>query len=154
MENAIRKRLGDPKVVLTLRCHIPHDVTSRGRVLLGEYIHMDEEIQGRVFDLVDKKVREMGSFFLINMDAAWRLDHWEVFAEIHGERVVTAGEVKELEALISKQGKRTLHLNVWPRVGMVVTESGVVSSKKFLRFHKVEKRLEKMKTNIQTAKGR
>jgi hypothetical protein len=85
LEEAINKRLGEPKVMLVVRSQIAYDVTSHGRILLGKLgfdpLNVEE---GKMVRLVSESVSKLGRFFVSNMDGAWHKDHWELYAEIQG----------------------------------------------------------------------
>lgn len=132
-EQVINKRLGEPKILLVVRCEIAHDVTSRGRVLLGNLtFDPDNEEEGKILHLVQESVKKLGRLFVSNMDGVRRKDYWELYAEIQGERVITESEVKRIEQHVSAEIMMPIKLRAWSRAELVVTDQRSYETGAFL----------------------
>ena len=129
--------MGDPKVTLVVRCEIPYDVTSRGRVLLGNVtFDPDNEEERMMTQLVGESVSKLGKLFVSNIDGVWLKDHWELYVEIQGERVTTESEVKQIEKQVSASVKKPVKLRAWSRAELVVTDQQSYETGAFLRSQK------------------
>ena len=123
LEELINTRLGEPKVMLVVRSQIPNDVTSRGRILLGNLtFNPQNDEEGKMVRLVNESVGKLGKLFVSNMDGVWHKDHWELYAEIQGERVITESEVSRIEKQVSAEIKKNVKLRAWSRAELVVTD--------------------------------
>ena len=123
LEDLINRRLGEPKVMLVVRSQIAYDVTSRGRILLGKHtFDPNNEEERKIVRLVSESVGKLGKLFVSNMDGVWHKDHWELYAEIQGDRVITESEVSQIEKQVSAEIKKKVKLRAWSRADLVVTD--------------------------------
>lgn len=133
LEDLINKRLGEHKIVLIVRCEIPYDVTSRGRILLGRLsFDPNNQEEGRIVQLVTESVQKLGKLFVSSIDGAWLKDHWELYVEIQGERVITESEVRQIEKQVSTDIKKQVKLRAWSRAELVVTDQRSYETGAFL----------------------
>jgi hypothetical protein len=133
LEEAINSRLGEPKVMLVVRSQIAYDVTSRGRILLGKHtFDPNNEEEGKIVRLVSESVGKLGKLFVSNMDGVWHKDHWELYAEIQGDRVMTEPEVSQIEKQVSAEIKKKVKLRAWSRAELVVTDQRSFETGAFL----------------------
>lgn len=134
IEDAINQRLNGPNIALVMRCQIPYDVTSHGRILLGDRpFNPDNADEEKILRFIHRSVRNLGNLFVTNMDGVRREDYWEVYAEIQGERVITRSEVKQVEEEVSAALKHPVKLRAWSRAELVVTDSGNFTTTRFIR---------------------
>ena len=149
LEEAIRRRLNEPDIRLVMRCRVPYDMTSQGRILLGdEHFDPENEEVKLIIDLAQEKVRGFGDLFAANVDGAWRGDHWEIYAEVQGERVIEPSEVKAIEEHVSGQSKHPVHLRAWSRAELVVTNQRNLSTKDFLENQQDKSSYGKIRENL------
>ncbi len=134
IEELINRRLGEPKVMLVVRSQIAYDVTSRGRILLGDltFDPKENEEHEMMVRLVSESVSKLGKLFLSNMDGAWQKDHWELYAEIQGDRVITESEVSRIEQQVSAEIKKKVKLRAWSRADLVATDQKSYETGAFL----------------------
>jgi uncharacterized hydrophobic protein (TIGR00271 family) len=133
LEVLINRRLGEPKVMLVVRSQIAYDVTSHGRILLGKLtFDPDNEEEGKMVRLVSESVSKLGKLFVSNVDGVWDKDHWELYAEIQGERVISESEVKQIEQHVAEKIMKPVKLRAWSRAELVVTDQRSYETGKFL----------------------
>jgi len=134
IEDAINQRLNGPIIRLIMRCQIPYDVTSRGRILLGDRLFDPENAdEQKMLRFIHRSVANLGNLFVTNMDGVRRGDYWEVYAEIQGERVVTRSEVKQVEEEVSAALKYPVKLRAWSRAELVVTDLENFTTARFIK---------------------
>lgn len=132
-EDLINRRLGKPKIMLIVRSQIAYDVTSHGRILLGKLtFNPENKEEGKMVRLVGESVGKLGKLFVSNMDGVWLRDHWELYAEIQGDRVITEFEVSQIEKQVSDAMKKKVKLRAWSRAELVVTDQQSYETAAFL----------------------
>jgi len=151
IEKAIHRRLNDPNIRLVLRCQVPYDVTSHGRILLGDRpFDPQNEDEQKMVQIIHESFRKLGNIFVSNMDGAWRKDHWEVYAEIQGERVVTPDEVKQIEKEVAAAAKHPVRLWAWSRADLVVGNSESLSTRGFVESQTGKIRSGRIQDNLES----
>ncbi len=133
-EDAIRKRLKDPKVRLLVQVQVPTDVTSRGRILLGS-AHFGEQDKGaqEVKELVRRAITAGRKYFVTNIDSAWQKDHWLVRAEVFGEKVISPARIRMVEAQVADQVGKPVKIQAWSRAELIVQDDRAMPLDQFTR---------------------
>jgi len=137
-EAAIRRRTGDPTVRLLVRTIELSDVTSTGRVLLGQ-AHLgitseqDAVVAHALEDSTRKRIGKLHNIFADNVDAARTDVGWEVRAEVVGATVPSPAEIAAIERELAIQVAAPVSLSVWARTDVVVTGT---------RYESVHERIE------------
>jgi uncharacterized hydrophobic protein (TIGR00271 family) len=137
LEREINKRWGSPEIVLVMRCQIPYDMTSRGRILLGGFsFDLDAEEEERIAQLIQELLGKQGKLFVSSLDGIRRQDHWELYAEIQGERVITESEVLQIEQHLVAQLSKPVKLRAWSRAELFVTDQRSYETGAFMESQK------------------
>jgi len=125
-ETALRQRLGEPSARVVARRTTSTDVTSKGRILLGE-AHFgtgdaaDEDRRRAVEAAVRGNIEAVPNLFVAALDAVRRDGAWTVRAEVVGPRVPAPEEVRVIEERSAKAAGAPVKLSVWARVELQVT---------------------------------
>lgn len=133
-EDQIRRRLQDPKLRLLVRCQVPTDVTSRGRILSGR-AHFGPPDQGapKVKELSRQALRAQGQFFVTNLDAVRQKDAWLVRAEVFGPRVMSPPQVRAAEKQVAARVGRPVRIQAWSRAELMVLDDQAMPRDHFTR---------------------
>jgi hypothetical protein len=140
IEDAIKKSSGERNIGLIVRNHIPYDVTRRGRIIMGEMQldpYTDEE--HKISKLIRESVRKLGNIYVRNLDGLKRKDHWEMYVELLGDRLIRPDEVKRIEHKVSDAIKTPMKIRAWTRAELVATDK---------RYHTGQGFMEKQKNKI------
>ena len=125
-ETLLRQRLNEPTLRVVARRTTSTDVTSKGRILLGE-AHFDGAIgaeadrRTQVEQSVRANVEALPNTFAPAVDAVRRNGGWMVRAEVVGPRLPTPAEVHEVELRSGAALGEPVTLSVWARAEMRVT---------------------------------
>ena len=101
-EATLRQRLGEDDVRVVVRRTTSTDISSKGRILLGD-AHFGaasdaDGAQGRdVEKTVSAAIEAVPDMFVATIDAARRDNGWTVRAEVVGPRVLAPGDVRKIE---------------------------------------------------------
>jgi uncharacterized hydrophobic protein (TIGR00271 family) len=125
-EKAIRERTSDPSVVLLVRTVVSSDITSTGRVLLGQaHFGVSSEQDAVVARTLEESTRKhIGALRNIipnSVDAARSGEGWEVRAEVVGATVPSPDEIAAIEQTLTSEITAPVTLSVWARAEVVVT---------------------------------
>ena len=147
LERAIQERLGDKQVRLLIRSDDLVDVTRKGRILygrahFGNLSAKDKTAQKDLERNVKTEITRFKDMFATNVDAVKRGEGWSVRAEVVGPRVFRPSEVERIEKRVSKATDKTVSLNLWCRVELMVNRNHFISIEDFTK-EQVEKRLTK-----------
>jgi uncharacterized hydrophobic protein (TIGR00271 family) len=125
-EQHIRERVGDPHLRLLVRTTASFDISSKGRVLLGQ-AHFDEQtaeaaaLQLKVEQTTKSEIEKLPNLFVTSIDAVNNLQNWEVRAEVVGPRVLSPKEVQTIEKALFNLVGQPIQLTVWARTDVIVT---------------------------------
>lgn len=125
LEKAIQKRLDNPSIRLVIRTQTPVDVTSEGKILMGQLpfgVDQDNDKQ-KVIKAVRDGIEDMEGFFARNPTVKWLEDHWEIHTEVVGPRAISVSEVKAVEENASALVKKPVRIIALSKIELVVTGS-------------------------------
>jgi uncharacterized hydrophobic protein (TIGR00271 family) len=125
-EKAIRERTGNPNVVLLVRTVASSDITSTGRVLLGQAhfgvsSEQDAAVAHRLEESTRQQVRALRNIIPTSVDAARAEEGWEVRAEVVGATVPSPLEIASIEQTLTNEIGAPVTLSVLARTEVVVT---------------------------------
>lgn len=137
-EQRINDRLGEQRVQLMLRVLNALDITSRGRLLLGEahFANLSPEQAQRQAEIEQVTEEQLGKFkdvIVLNIDAVQQDDKWHVRAEVIGPKLPTPESILAVEKKLAQQFKQIVDLVLVARVEAVVTHTGYHSAIDLLR---------------------
>jgi hypothetical protein len=124
-EALLRERLGDPSVRVVVRVAESVDLTSKGRVLLGEahFGSSGEEPpeQRTVEETTRASLQALPNTFVTAIDAARAESGWTVRADVSAPKVPAPSEVRGIEDRIAKVVGGPVSLTVRARTDVLVT---------------------------------
>jgi uncharacterized hydrophobic protein (TIGR00271 family) len=126
-ETLLRQRLGEPSVRVVIRRTVSTDVTSKGRILLGE-AHFgaaagaEEERRAAVERAVRANIEAVPDMFTAAVDAVRRDGGWSVRAEVVGPRILAPADVRVVEERSAGALGEPVKLSVWARTELQVTD--------------------------------
>ncbi|MBI5503375.1 MAG: DUF389 domain-containing protein, partial [Deltaproteobacteria bacterium] len=125
-EVALRDRLGEPGVRVVVRTVDSTDITSKGRILLGEAHFADltadqARQQAAVEQTVQQNIERTANMFVTAIDAIHREWGWSVRAEVTGPRVLSPEEVRGAEQRSTAALGEEVEVEVRSRTDLIVT---------------------------------
>jgi uncharacterized hydrophobic protein (TIGR00271 family) len=127
-EKLLRQRLGEANLRVVARRTASTDITSKGRILLGE-AHFgasdaaEDQRRAAVEQSVRGNIEAVRDMFVTAVDAARREEGgWLVRAEVVGPRVLTPAEVREIEERCAKSLGETVQLSALVRAELQVND--------------------------------
>jgi len=126
LEKLLQDRVGDPRTRLIIRVINSVDISSKGRILLGQ-AHFGEQsteeaaLQEALEQAVQAGIEQIPNLFVNNIDAAKSETGWVVRAEVVGPRVPSPAEVHTLETALQKLAGQPVLVSLWARTEVVVT---------------------------------
>lgn len=125
-EARLRERLGEDDVRVVVRRTTSTDISSKGRILLGDaHFGAASDAAGAQRRDVEKTVRaaieSVPDMFVATIDAARRDNGWTVRAEVVGPRVLAPGDVRKVEESSAQTLGVPIDLAVWSRSELRVT---------------------------------
>jgi len=125
-EALLRERLGEPSVRVVIRAAESVDITSKGRVLLGE-AHFataspeEAQRQQTVEETVRRELQSVPNTFVTAVDAVHQGSGWLVRAEVVDPRILAPDDVRNVEARSAKAIGESVDLTVRARADVLVT---------------------------------
>jgi hypothetical protein len=137
-EKTIPERTGDPNVVLLVRTVVSSDITSTGRVLLGQAhfgvsSEQDAVMARTLEESTRKQIRALHNIIPNSVDAAPSGEGWEVRAEVVGATVPSPDDIAAIEQTLTREIGAPVTLSVLARAEVVVTGT---------RYESVQERVE------------
>jgi uncharacterized hydrophobic protein (TIGR00271 family) len=126
LEKMMQERVGDPRTRLVIRVINSVDISSKGRILLGQ-AHFGEQPaeEAALLETLEQTaqagIEQIPNLFVINIDAAKSEAGWGVRAEVVGPRVPSPAEVRTLETTLRKLAGQPVTVSLWARTEVVVT---------------------------------
>jgi hypothetical protein len=126
LEKMMQERVGDPRTRLVIRVINSVDISSKGRILLGQ-AHFGEQPaeEAALLETLEQTaqagIEQIPNLFVINIDAAKSEAGWAVRAEVVGPRVPSPAEVRTLETTLRKLAGQPVTVSLWARTEVVVT---------------------------------
>jgi hypothetical protein len=126
LEKLLQERVGDSRTRLVIRVINSVDISSKGRILLGQ-AHFGEQpteevaMQEALEQAALAGIEQIPNLFVINIDAAKSAAGWAVRAEVVGPRVPSPAEARTLETTLQKLAGRPVTVSLWARTEVVVT---------------------------------
>jgi uncharacterized hydrophobic protein (TIGR00271 family) len=136
LEQLLQERIGDPRTRLVVRVINSVDISSKGRILLGQ-AHFGEQpteeatLQETLEQAAQAGIEQVPNLFVINIDAAKSEAGWAVRAEVVGPRVPSPTEVRTLETTLQKLAGQPVTVSLWARTEVVVTGQRYTSVKEY-----------------------
>jgi hypothetical protein len=136
LEKMLQERVGDPRTRLVIRVINSVDISSKGRILLGQAhfgAQSAEEVALRetLEQAAQAGIEQTPNLFVINIDAAKSEAGWAVRAEVVGPRVPSPAEVHTLETTLQKLAGQPVMVSLWARTEVVVTGQRYTSVKEY-----------------------
>src|SRR5262249_4924213 len=134
LEKLLQERVGDPRTRLVVRVINSVDISSKGRILLGQ-AHFGEQpaeeaaVQETLEQAAQAGIEKIPNLFVINIDAAKSEAGWGIRAEVVGPRVPSPAEVRTLETALQKLAGQPVMVSLWARTEVVVTGQRYTSVK-------------------------
>jgi uncharacterized hydrophobic protein (TIGR00271 family) len=134
LEKLLQERVGDPRTRLIIRVINSVDISSKGRILLGQ-AHFGEPsaeeaaVREALEQAAQAGIEQIPNLFVINIDAAKSEADWAVRAEVVGPRVPSPAEVRTLETTLQKLAGQPVTVSLWARTEVVVTGQRYTSVK-------------------------
>jgi len=125
-EALLRERLNEPGVRVVVRVVDSTDVTSKGRILLGEAHFGDltpeqRQLQATVERSVLENLQHTADMFVTAIDAVHRETGWSARAEVTGPRVLTPEEVRNAEQSAAAGVGEPVTIEVHAHTDLIVT---------------------------------
>ncbi|MBI3796670.1 MAG: hypothetical protein HY268_06840, partial [Deltaproteobacteria bacterium] len=126
LEKLLQDRVGDPRTRLIIRVINSVDISSKGRILLGQ-AHFAEQstaetaLQETLEQAVQAGIEQIPNLFVNNIDAAKSEAGWVVRAEVVGPRVPSPAEVHTLETTLQNLAGQPVIVSLWARTEVGVT---------------------------------
>lgn len=136
LEELMQERVGDPRTRLVIRVINSVDISSKGRILLGQ-AHFGapsaEEIalQETLEQAAQTGIKQIPNLFVINIDAAKSEAGWGIRAEVVGPRVPSPADVRSLEKTLQQLAGQPVTVSLWARTEVVVTGQHYTSVKEY-----------------------
>lgn len=126
LENLLRKKTGVKELTLILRYYKSSDITRDGRNLFGtSYTGLYNPQAKMVEKSTTELLKNIRHIFPIYVEAQKKKNGWEILADITGERLITAKEIRRIEEKLSKKFKYPAKLYVYSKTEAVVAEDGL-----------------------------
>ncbi|EFL53160.1 conserved hypothetical protein [Solidesulfovibrio fructosivorans JJ]] len=127
-EQAIRDRLGDPRIRLLARCQVPVDVTATGRILFGRaHFGPPTPEADKVAAALRQDVQALPNMFVTSLDVVRKDDGYAARAEVVGPRLLTPKEIRDIETRVTAMAGAPVHLAAWSKVELMVTDARYTS---------------------------
>jgi uncharacterized hydrophobic protein (TIGR00271 family) len=126
LEKLLQERVGDPRTRLIIRVINSVDISSKGRILLGQ-AHFGEQPaeEAALLETLEQTaqagIEQIPNLFVLNIDAAKSETGWVIRAEVVGPRVPSPAEVRTLETKLQKLAGQPVLMSLWARTEVVVT---------------------------------
>ncbi|OEU78221.1 MAG: TIGR00341 family protein [Desulfobacterales bacterium S5133MH4] len=139
LEETIQERLQDSTIQLVVRFTQSSLLTQYGPVLYGwstaggEVTPEKEATVDKIQTAVREELSRYPDVFLLRLYPSLREDRFRILVEVVGNGVITSKDLVKLEEGVSKKIGQPLEIYIWTRDDTVVTESGVVPFKAFLK---------------------
>ena len=139
LEETIRERLQDPKIQLVVRFRQSSLVTHRGPVLYGwstaggEVTPEKEAMFDKIQTAVREELRRYPDLLPLQLYPSFREDRARILVEVAGNGTMTSKDLVKLKDGVSKKVGEPLEIYIWTKDDTVLTESGVVPFRKFLK---------------------
>jgi hypothetical protein len=136
LEKLLQERVGDPRARLVIRVINSVDISSKGRILLGQ-AHFGEQsaeevaLREALEQAAQAGIERIPNLFVINVDAAKSEAGWGVRAEVVGPRVPSPAEVHTLETALQKLAEQPVTVSLWARTEVVVSGQRYTSVKDY-----------------------
>jgi len=133
VEKIINERVGGGHVQLLVRVIASTDVTSKGRLLLGDahfglmteaQLNMQKRIEGHARQLL----AQIKDVIILSLDAAKAGNEWQIRAEINGPRMLSPVDIKRLESNLAAVVHEPIAVTVLAKTETVVTNTGYYSA--------------------------
>ena len=137
-EDRIQERLDNHDIRLLVRCNDLVDVTSKGHVLYGKaHFGKLSPSELNLQKIIEKRTKEQiegaANMFATNVDAILKDGQWSVRAEVVGPKMMTPGQVRQIERDVSKIVRHQVNIYVWCRSELMVTKEAYSSVKDFTK---------------------
>ncbi|MGR9106272.1 MAG: hypothetical protein ACU843_05000, partial [Gammaproteobacteria bacterium] len=128
-EDTIRKRVGDPSATLLVRAITTNDITSKGRLLLGEarFAPMepaDRSLQKQLEQRGKTELERIPNTFVYGIDAAKISNGWTVRAEVVSAKTLQPADVGKVERDLREIAHNPVNLSVLNPDGLIVRHEG------------------------------
>jgi uncharacterized hydrophobic protein (TIGR00271 family) len=136
LEKLLQERVGDPRARLVIRVINSVDISSKGRILLGQ-AHFGEQsaeevaLRETLEQAAQAGIERIPNLFVINIDAAKSEAGWGIRAEVVGPRVPSPAEVRTLETTLQKLTEQPVTVSMWARTEVVVSGQRYTSVKDY-----------------------
>jgi uncharacterized hydrophobic protein (TIGR00271 family) len=136
LEKLLQERVGDPRARLVIRVINSVDISSKGRILLGQ-AHFGEQsaeeaaLQETLEQAAQAGIEQIPNLFVMTIDAAKSEAGWGIRAEVVGPRVPSPAEVHALETTLQKLAGQPVTVSLWARTEVVVTGQRYTSVKEY-----------------------
>jgi uncharacterized hydrophobic protein (TIGR00271 family) len=140
---------GRSNIGLIIRNNLPYDVTRRGRIILGE-MQLDPYTpeERKLVRLIRQSIGRLGNIYVKNLDGIRRKDHWEMYVEIMGDRLIRPEEVKEIERKVSEGMKMPTKIRAWTRAELIATDKRYHIGEGFMEKQKDKATLGRIEKNL------
>jgi uncharacterized hydrophobic protein (TIGR00271 family) len=139
LEEAIQERLQDRTIQLVMRFTQSSLLTHRGPVLYGwstaggEITPEKEATFAKVQTAVREELSRHPDVLPLECYPNLREDHFRIMVEAAGHGVMTSKDLAKLEEGVSNKVGEPIRIYIWTKDDAVLTESGVIPFKEFLR---------------------
>jgi uncharacterized hydrophobic protein (TIGR00271 family) len=125
-EKLLRERLGEQNARVVVRAAESVDITSKGRVLLGEahfgmFSPEEAQRQRAVEEAIRRNLQSVANTFVTAVDAVHRESDWAVRAEVVSPRILAPSDVHSVEESTAKAIGEPIDLEVRARTDVLVT---------------------------------
>lgn len=132
IQEKIRRYLDDPRIRLVVRNIDSVDITPGGRVLFGESLPTQAgKDTDRIIEATRLAVEDLGTFYTTTVIPEWKRDHWKIYIEVVGDRVINQSEIKRVEERVSGVAKYPVDITASSKAALVVTRSHNMSTEDF-----------------------
>ncbi len=138
-ERAIQNRLGDPSIRLLARCQVSQDVAADGRILYGgAHFGPQPEMAEKIKARTSQSIQDSGEFFVTAMDVVKHGNVWDVRAEVTGARIITPGELAEIEKSVAGWLAQKIRLVVWSKTELMTLSNQYMPVEEYARRRMLE----------------
>lgn len=135
LEKELKTQMGDPRMSLIIR-NIETSYSDRNGELIpgykyGDSLTEDEKVMRNKIDLaIIDRFDGYESLFPVQTHHRPEDGTWDVLVEAVGTKVLTPGEVSELEKSVSAGIDREVNIDIWYRSDAVITDTGYMPFQK------------------------
>jgi len=139
LEETIQERLQDPAIQLIVRFTESSMLTHRGSVIYGwstaggEVTHENEALFDKIQTALKEEINSYPDVFSLHLHPNLREGHWRILVETVGSGRVAPKDLVKLQDTVSRKVGQPLEIYIWSRDDTVVTETGVVPFKEFVK---------------------